>query len=105
MISFKMPTWEEHVQFWMGTPYKEAYIIYEGNPMGFIYYSKTNEIGVFIEKIYQGQGIGKTALQLVLDKHRGERIIANINPQNKKSIDFFNGFGFKHIQNTYELFS
>jgi len=105
LISFKMPTMEEHIEFWESHPYREAYIIYEGSPKGFIYYSKTNEVGVFIEEISQGQGLGTTALKLLLVMHKGERILANVNPKNDKSIEFFTGLGFKHIQNTYELFS
>ena len=100
-----MPSYEEHCGFWESNPYREAYIIYDGTPKGYIYLSKTNEIGIFIENVSQGQGLGKKAMELLLVKHKGERILANINPQNQKSINFFNGFGFKHIQNTYELFS
>jgi len=100
-----MPTFDQHARFWMLRPYKEAYIIYENMPVGMVYFSDRNEVGVFIESIYQGQGIGQTALKLVLSKHKGERIIANVNPHNKKSIDFFARLGFKHIENTYELFS
>ena len=100
-----MPTWEQHVEFWNAVPYKEAYIIHESSPMGLIYFSKRNEVGIFIEEIHHHQGIGKDALELLLAKHRDERILANVNPQNQKSINFFLQFGFKHIQNTYEYHS
>ena len=84
-ISHKqMPTWMEHVRFWEKQPYLEAYIIYDGSPKGYIYYSKTNEVGIFLKKVYQGRGLGKTALKQLLDIHKGERVLANINPENKK---------------------
>ena len=103
LISFKMPTMEEHIEFWESQPYREAYIIYENTPKGFIYYSKTNEVGVFIEEISQGLGFGSSALKLLLVMHKGEKMLANINPKNLASIEFFIGLGFKHIQNTYEI--
>lgn len=100
-----MPTWTRHVSFWESKPYEEAYIIYEDKPMGFIYLSDINEVGIFIEEKYHRQGIASKALELLLVKHKGERVLANVNPRNQNSIDFFTGLGFKHIQNTYELFS
>ncbi len=35
--------------------------------------------------------------------HGPRRYLANINPRNDASIAMFQGLGFTHIQNTYEL--
>ena len=44
----EMPTWDAHIRFIQSRPYKAWFIIQEDeNPVGSIYLSKTNEIGVF----------------------------------------------------------
>ena len=99
----EMPSWEAHTHFIQSRPYKAWYVIQrDGSPVGSIYLSKINEIGVFILIKHQGQGFGKLAIQMLMKKHPGERFLANINPNNSRSIKFFKSFGFKHIQNTYE---
>jgi len=98
-----MPTFDEHVKFWDTTDYKEAYIIDHFNrPRGMIYLTKNYEVGIFIKQGYKFQGLGTKALELLLEKNGGKRILANINPKNEDSRDFFIKHGFKHIQNTYE---
>ena len=99
----EMPTWDAHAHFIQSRPYRAWYVI-QGDeiPVGSIYLSKMNEIGVFILIKYQGQGFGKLAIQTLMAKHPGERFLANINPNNSRSIKFFKSLGFKHIQNTYE---
>ncbi len=105
-ISFKMATWEKHVQYLDAKPYPYFYIIMDGDKMiGNIYLSKLDEVGIFVKKEHKGSGAGSEALKLLLVNHKGKRILANINPENYRSIDFFTGKGFKHIQNTYQLFS
>ena len=99
----EMPTWDAHTHFIQSRPYKAWYVIQgDGSPVGSIYLSKINEIGVFILIKHQGQGFGKLAIQMLMEKHPGERFLANINPNNSRSIKFFKSLGFKHIQNTYE---
>jgi len=99
----KMPSWDDHIKFWDTCQYKEAYIItYYNRPRGMAYMTRKNEIGIFIKKEYKFQGIGTKALLMMLSKNKGKRILANVNPRNGDSIDFFEKMGFKHIQNTYE---
>jgi RimJ/RimL family protein N-acetyltransferase len=100
----KMPSYEEHVKFILSNPYKIWYVIYLGNTKsGSIYLSKQNEIGIFILAKYQGKNIGKQALQLLMKKNPESRYLANVNPKNRKSINFFKKNKFTLIQHTYEF--
>ena len=60
------------------------------------------EVGIFIFKMWQRKGIGKAAIEELLQRHPGN-LLANINPNNERSIQFFEELGAKHIQNTYEI--
>ena len=101
----EMPTWDAHIHFIQSRPYKAWYVIQgDGNPVGSIYLSKMNEIGVFILIKHQGQGFGTQAIQMLMERHPEERFLANINPNNSRSIQFFKSLGFRHIQNTYEKY-
>lgn len=104
-ISHKqMPTYDEHVKFVMSNPYSKWYIIkYDKQSIGSIYLSKQNEIGIFLLNNMQGRRIGQKVLKLIMKKHPRSRYLANINPMNKKSIEFFTKNGFRLIQYTYEL--
>ena len=42
------------------------------------------------------------SIEMLMEKHPRERFLANINPANERSIEFFRSLGFVHIQNTYE---
>ncbi len=100
----KMPSFKEHIKFVKSNPYSMWYIIKQNNEkIGSIYLSKQNEIGLFMKNNVQGQNIGTKALKLLILKNPKKRILANINPKNKKSIKFFEKNGFKLIQYTYEL--
>ena len=100
----KMPSFKEHVKFVKSKPYSKWYIIKQNNEkVGSIYLSKQNEIGLFLKNNVQGQNIGTKALKLLIMKNPKKRILANINPKNKKSIKFFEKNGFKLIQYTFEL--
>ncbi len=101
----RMPSMPEHLCFFRSAPYKTWDLILKENiPVGSVYFSKQNEIGIFIFKKYRGLGYGKKAVQLLIKKHLREgRFLANVSPKNSHSIRFFKEFGFKHIQNTYEL--
>ena len=73
------------------------------NKVGSIYLTSQNEIGIFIKKSFQNRQIGDTALREIIKKNPKKRYLANVNPKNKKSIQFFKNHGFKLIQYTFEL--
>ena len=98
-----MPTYDEHVKFVQSKPYSKWYIIFKSKQkVGSIYLSKNNEIGIFLSKKFQGKNIGDFALNDLIKKNPGERFLANVNPKNKKSIQFFKNNKFKLIQYTFE---
>ena len=100
----KMPTFNQHVNFVLSKPYSKWYIILQGiDKVGSIYLSKQNEIGIFLKKGSHHAGIGTTALKLVMKKNPKKGYLANINPKNKKSVEFFKKNNFKILQYTYEL--
>ena len=100
----KMPTYNEHVLFVSSKPYSKWYVILYGvNKAGSIYLTSQNEIGIFIKKSFQNKQIGNTALHKLIQKNPKKRYLANVNPQNKKSMRFFKNNGFKLIQYTFEL--
>ena len=100
----KMPTFNEHVNFVLSKPYSKWYIIYLcRNKVGSVYLSKQNEIGIFIKKEFLKKGIGTEVLKKIMKLHPRKQFLANINPKNKKSIEFFKKNGFNILQYTYEL--
>jgi len=100
----KMPTYNEHIDFVQSKPYSKWYIIYFGRKkVGSVYISKQNEIGIFIKRKFLKKGIGTKVLKIILEKNPKKRFLANINPKNKKSIEFFKKNGIKLLQKTYEL--
>ena len=102
----KMPTYNQHVSFVSAKPYSKWYVIlYRVNKVGSIYLTSQNEIGIFIKKSFQNKQIGNIALRKLIQKNPKKRYLANVNPQNKKSMRFFKNNGFKLIQYTYELTS
>ena len=99
----KMPQWGEHVSFVHSRPYLAWYFIAINEwTVGSIYLSMDREVGISILKSHQGQGIGTEALEELIKLHGGP-LLANINPVNQPSIDFFKKHGFEHIQNTYRM--
>ena len=99
-----MPTYNQHVSFVSSKPYSKWYVILYGvNKAGSIYLTSQNEIGIFIKKSFQNKKIGNTALCELIQKNPKKRYLANVNPNNKKSIQFFKNYGFKLIQYTFEL--
>jgi RimJ/RimL family protein N-acetyltransferase len=102
----KMPTYEEHLDFVKGRPYKAWYIIKEGEDLiGNIYLSKHNEIGIFLKAKARGQGVGSWAVEQLMKLHGPDRYFANIHPRNEASIAFFRDhLGFKTLtQLTYKI--
>ena len=100
----KMPTYNQHVSFISAKPYSKWYVIlYGASKAGSIYLTSQNEIGIFIKKSFQNKQIGNIALHKLIQKNPKKRYLANVNPKNKKSIQFFKNHGFKLIQYTFEL--
>ena len=95
-------TWEEHLDYIKNHSYKSWDVIWvENNRVGNIYLTQRDEIGIFIDNKFQGRGYGSQALKQFMEKNGKKRYLANINPTNYKSIQFFGKNGFTHIQNTY----
>ena len=100
----RMPSYSEHTKFVLSKPYSKWYIIYYKNrKVGNVYLSKMNEIGIFILNTIKVKGLGSLVLEQVLKKNPKRRYLANVNPKNVKSAEFFKKNGFKLIQHTYEL--
>lgn len=112
-ISFRKPTWEEHVEFVNSRPYWIWFlIVYDGIQAGTISVTDRNEIGIVLLKAYCGFGIGTAAIkQLLIEQkplpeipsRRSGRFLANISPKNKVSRHMFEKLGFVHIQDTLAL--
>ena len=102
-ISHKsLPTWEEHVEYIKNNTYQSWEIIWVDNArIGDIYLTDRDEIGIFLDKESQSNGYGSIAINEFMKKNGKKRYLANINPTNYKSIQFFGKHGFIHIQNTY----
>lgn len=107
----KMPTWEEHLRHIAAhSPgqgphsHKDWYIITDdGQPVGAIYLSCRNEIGVGVLKAYQSRGIGGLACWTTMMRHAPGLFLWNVNPNNERSIAFAEEMGFRLIQETYAL--
>jgi RimJ/RimL family protein N-acetyltransferase len=103
-ISHKaMPSFEEHKTFMRSIPYQVWYLIDSDEHLkavGSIYLTRAREVGLFVFKACRGQGIGAAALALLREKHPGP-LLANINPGNRRSRNFFVRNGFKLKQVTY----
>ena len=113
-ISHKaMPTADEHLAFVSKPPYRIWYLIKADDEyVGTLYLTPRNEIGISIFKAKQGMGYGKAAVQKLMSrwgKSLARRrvgvngFIANINPANERSVEFFKSMGFKLVQHTYVL--
>ena len=99
-----MPTYSQHTKFIKSKPYSKWYIILKSKQkIGSIYLSKNDEIGIFLSKKFQGKNVGNFALNELMKKNPRKRFLANVNPKNKKSIQFFKNNKFKLIQHTFEL--
>ena len=97
-----IPSLTEHRDYIKNHSYQSWDIIWvENNRVGNIYLTQRDEIGVFIDNKFQSRGYGSQALKQFMEKNGKKRYLANINPTNYKSIQFFGKHGFTHIQNTY----
>ncbi len=115
-ISHKaMPSFSQHEAFCASKPYAGWWLVvprplFDGAgravfqvPVGACYITKMGEIGIQISRAHQRKGYARTALNTLIEMHKGRRLLANIAPGNEASRKLFEGFGFKHIQNTFEL--
>lgn len=103
-INHKSATILDHIKFFNSLPYRSWDIIeVEGVVVGAIYLTRSNEIGIFIFKEHQGKGYGPSAIKMMVARHPGERLLANINPANDRSIAMFAGIGFELSQQTYAI--
>lgn len=108
-----LPTYAQHWDFVRSAPYYRWYLIYDNEEfVGSISITKRNEIGIVLKRKARGCGFGKSAVKRIIETEvplpavpgeRSGKFLANINPNNARSIALFTGLGFKHIQNTYEL--
>jgi RimJ/RimL family protein N-acetyltransferase len=100
----KMPSYLQHVEFVASKPYKKWHIIYNKNKkIGSIYISKQNEIGLFFKTNEWKQDIANKCIKLLMKINHNKRYLVNINPKNKKMVNFYKKRGFKLIQHTFEL--
>lgn len=98
-----MPSWTDHVAFVDSHPYEGWWFIKDGDlRVGAAYLSKNREVGLFLWPQYRGKGYGGWALKEIMGRYPG-RLLANINPTNDRSIEFFKRHGFEQLQVTYEL--
>ena len=112
-ISHKeMPSFTQHEAFCASKPYAGWWLIalMEGpyglkgrHFVGACYITKMGEIGIQIARGHQRKGYARTALNTLIEMHKGRRLLANVAPGNEPSRKLFEGFGFKLIQHTYEL--
>ena len=108
-----LPPYKAHAKFVRSIPYQAWYFVkVDGLIAGSVNVTKNNEIGIVLSADYRGKGIGQVALKLLLARrcpgpaiptHRAGRFLANVNPENKRSIRLFTSLGFKLIQHTYAL--
>ena len=86
----KMPSYEEHIEFVRSKPYKNWYIIDFKGPVGSVYITHKNEIGIFIERPFQGRKLGSAALNLLIAHNPDvETFYAHIGTYNSRSLAFF----------------
>jgi RimJ/RimL family protein N-acetyltransferase len=99
----EMPGPSQHILFVESQPYEAWYFICDPEPVGACYLSHQNEIGVFVFAAHQKKGYARDAVRAIIDRHGPGRYLANISPRNETSRFLFQGLGFRHCQNTYEL--
>ena len=100
----KMPSYLQHVKFVASKPYKKWHIIYDKNKkIGSIYISKQTEIGLFIKTNEWKHEIANKGIRVLMKINNEKRYLVNVNPKNKKMVNFYKKNDFKLIQHTFEL--
>lgn len=121
-ISHKnLPSFEEHVNFLAGHPYRCWYLVgwqagsedlYAFSWAGSITGSFNNEIGIVLGKDFRGRGIGPLAIRQMMALHRPLAAVpsqrrgswlANIAPGNEHSKHIFMKMGFNKVSETYQF--
>jgi len=98
----KLPSYRQHCKF-IRSAKRDWYIILVHNqPVGTVYLTDKNELGIFISKSHQGHGYSTIALNMIRQEHPRDQYLAHINPLNKKSRQLFSKLGFTLIEETYE---
>lgn len=103
----RMPSWREHLAFIRSRKNGIWYLIqvttafFEQAIVGWIYLSPRDEIGVVLFPEFRGMGFGEQAITEIMREHKRKRYLANINPENARSVRLFSKFGFKLIANLY----
>jgi len=100
-----MPTFAEHCKFVLSEPYRFWWLIvdFDGKRLGTAYVTFPNEVGVFIESRFRGQGYGSAALDAI-ENHPcmgSTRLLANVAATNSRSADLFTGRDYKLLQRTF----
>ena len=99
----EMPSFEQHRKFVESSPYKAWYIVSVGeDPVGATYLTERNEIGISILRSHQRLGYSAAAVGLLMEMHPSDQFLANIAPDNARSIAMFKNLGFNLIQLTFE---
>jgi len=104
-ISHKeVPEWDDHCEYMKNHPYKDWFILFVGgDPVGTLYVTQKNEVGIFILKEFKSKGYGTEALK-ILKWGKDTKFYANINPDNFGSKMFFTEkMGAKLVQLTYKF--
>lgn len=109
----RMPQFVQHQAFVRSRPYREWWLVMDGIvPVGAVYLTKGNEIGISIKREYQGRGYGPEAVRQILSmfdplqprpSQRSEKFIAHVNPANVRSRKMFEHLGAQPLMVTYEL--
>tara|TARA_B110000014_G_scaffold229658_1_gene190695 strand:- start:200 stop:628 length:429 start_codon:yes stop_codon:yes gene_type:complete len=100
----KMPSFRSHQKFVLSKPYKKWYIVkHSQDSIGSLYLSHQNEIGFFLKKQYNDVKTANFILKLFMKKNPQSEYFVNINPKNKKLINFYKNFGFSLLQKTFKL--
>ena len=102
----KLPSYNNHVKFIKSKPYAKWLLIEcREKILGSVYLSKNNEIAIWIKKDIKDykMKIRKKVLEEIITKFTRKKYLINLNPRNKKIINFYKKNGFKLIHSTFQL--
>lgn len=104
----RMPSFAEHCAFVASKPYPTWMLMRLDRKnnrqyVGAFYITKLNEIGIGVLKAYQRQGHATAAMEWIMSNTSRRPLLANVNPLNVISIDFFKRYGAHHLQSTFAL--
>lgn len=100
----ELPPWKQHVRFVRSRPYRAWYLVFvEGECVGYVSLTRADEIGIILFRAHRGKGHGPKAVQALMKKHPRPSYIANINPNNERSIRMFAKLGYAPLLNSYEF--